>query len=184
MGRSTLSIQAKRNWMTSVRGAFGTIRSTVTHPTPEELMNVFSLSNINSVQGSRDGNQQTFLGPLNMQPGAGLGGLGLHANPVGSSNSTALSVQPNSSYAMDGQSSQGTNRGSLPASPSLYTPLGTSPGTPSTVDDYSPFLPRPLFLFVPRSLSLSFPRLHVPTSRSHDSQLPHQHVYGSHLRGG
>ena len=41
-------IQAKRNWMTSVRGAFGTIRSTVTHPTPEELMNVFSLSNMSA----------------------------------------------------------------------------------------------------------------------------------------
>lgn len=40
--------QAKRNWMTSVRGAFGTIRSTNTHPTPEELMNVFSLSNMSA----------------------------------------------------------------------------------------------------------------------------------------
>ena len=48
MGRSTLSIQAKRNWLTSVRGAFGTIRSTLTHPTPEELMTVFSLSNMGS----------------------------------------------------------------------------------------------------------------------------------------
>ena len=34
--------------MTSVRGAFGSSRTTVSHPTPDELMNVFSLSNMSS----------------------------------------------------------------------------------------------------------------------------------------
>eukprot|EP00596_Hydrurales_sp_CCMP1899_P000354 CAMPEP_0119040282 /NCGR_PEP_ID=MMETSP1177-20130426/10155_1 /TAXON_ID=2985 /ORGANISM="Ochromonas sp, Strain CCMP1899" /LENGTH=941 /DNA_ID=CAMNT_0007005183 /DNA_START=421 /DNA_END=3246 /DNA_ORIENTATION=+ len=96
MGRSTLIIQAKRNWMTSMRGAFGTIRSHITHPTPEELMQVFSLSNVNpnnSANSSRMDSQALTslglmgtnsphpnsphpmpLGPIIMHPTTALGG--------------------------------------------------------------------------------------------------------------
>jgi hypothetical protein len=104
MGRSTLIIQAKRNWMTSMRGAFGTIRSHITHPTPEELMQVFSLSNvnpINSTNSSRMDSQALTsiglmgtnsphpnsphpmpLGPIIMHPATGLGGGNIFSGSI------------------------------------------------------------------------------------------------------
>ena len=45
MGRSTLTIQAKRNWLSSIREALNNARGgAVQHPTANELMNLLSIS--------------------------------------------------------------------------------------------------------------------------------------------
>lgn len=105
--------------MTSVRGVLGGGGSTVNHPTPDELMNIFSMSNLSGTGGTTQNGRDIAELPLVITPGGSGGGSGrdvlprenLNLSPSGLS-SFQISTDINGANNSDGNSSNNSNIGS------------------------------------------------------------------------
>ena len=115
MGRSTLTIQAKRNWLSSIREALNTARGgAVQHPTANELMNLLSISSTLPLPAAG-----AVVGAPAQAPGLGGASPG---TPAMSPNSLATgSSQPNSPAIMNpnpfGFSQPALRGGAVPPTP-------------------------------------------------------------------